>query len=54
MDDRDKIVDFGKYCKECKHWELPESEEPCESCLTEPTNVNTHRSIMFERKDNEK
>lgn len=48
-----KIVDFEKYCKLCKYYELTESEDPCWDCLETPANYESHKPIKFvEAKDN--
>lgn len=48
----DKIVDFVKYCKTCKHCDIAEYEDPCNECLDNPTNVNSKRPINY--KEDEK
>lgn len=40
-------VDFEKYCKICKHFELKESEDPCNECLCTPANEHTDRPICW-------
>lgn len=45
-----KIVDFDKYCKMCKHKDLEESEYPCHDCLNNPTNEHSRKPIKFEEK----
>ena len=42
-----KEVLFHDYCKRCKHWHTPEWEDPCDECLTEPCNINSHKPINF-------
>lgn len=44
----EKIVDFEKYCKYCKHNNDPEYTEPCRFCLDTPVNNNSERPIYFE------
>ena len=46
----DKEVDFNKYCTLCKDKLLSEIEDPCNECLTFPTNIDSHKPIMFEPK----
>ena len=48
MDNQYKLVDFGKYCKTCKHKGIKEFEDPCNECLDEPANVNSERPIKYE------
>ncbi len=50
MESNDKEVYFGLYCKTCKNEALPESEEPCNSCLEEPVNTDSHRPVNWEKK----
>ena len=47
----EKIVDFEKYCKYCKHNSDPEYTEPCSFCLDTPVNNNSERPIYFEPTD---
>lgn len=49
-----KIVQFDKYCKKCKHYEKDENEEPCDECLSHPTNVWSHKPMKFEEKTERK
>ena len=44
----DKIVYYNEYCKSCKHKNLPETEEPCDTCLENPVNEDSHRPVMWE------
>ena len=51
MDDQNyKEVYFHKYCKECKHEKLAETEEPCSECMDEPLNADSHKPVKFEKK----
>lgn len=43
----DKIVYYNEYCKSCKHKNLPEWEDPCDACLTQPVNEDSHRPVMW-------
>lgn len=45
-----KEVYFHVYCKKCKHKDVKEKEEPCCECLSEPTNLDTHRPVYYEEK----
>lgn len=52
MDYQDyKEVYFDKYCKSCKHKKCEENEEPCDECLSEPTNLYTHKPVKYEEKE---
>lgn len=46
-----KEVYFHEYCKICKHEDVKEYEEPCDECLSESTNLNTHRPVNYEKKE---
>lgn len=45
-----KEVYFDKYCKICKHEKLKEEESPCDICLEEPTNLESHKPVKWEEK----
>lgn len=46
-----KEVYYHKYCVDCKHRKVANTEEPCNECLSEPTNLNTHRPVKYEKKE---
>lgn len=46
-----KEVYFNEYCKKCKHEKLKETEEPCCECISEPTNLHSHKPIKYEEKE---
>lgn len=50
----EKLVEFEKYCKDCKHLEKEENEEPCWECLTNPVNEDSHKPLYFEESDSPK
>ncbi len=51
MDDRGyKEVYFHEYCKKCKYEKLKETEKPCDECISEPTNLHTHKPVKYEEK----
>lgn len=45
-----KEVYFNEYCKLCKNNLVNETEDPCNECLSHPTNTNSHKPVMFEKK----
>ena len=49
--DNDLLVYFGKYCKTCKHEKLEENEPPCDECLEHPINLNSHKPVNYEDKN---
>lgn len=46
-----KEVYFDQYCKTCKHKKANETEQPCDECLGESTNLNSHRPVRYEKKE---
>lgn len=46
-----KEVDFFKYCPSCQHRDTPDVEEPCNECLTNPSNINSHRPVNYKEKE---
>lgn len=43
----DKIVEFDKYCKDCKFKDNKEYLDPCHECLNNPTNTNSKKPVNF-------
>lgn len=50
MESKDKLVEFEKYCSQCKFSSAKEEEEPCCDCLEYPVNANSHKPVCFEKK----
>ena len=50
MEEHYKEVRFDQYCKKCKHYSLEEEKEPCHECLSNPSNLYTHKPVLFEKK----
>lgn len=46
-----KEVYFDQYCKKCKYKDVKENEEPCDECISEPTNLNSHKPVKYTEKD---
>lgn len=42
-----KEVYFNEYCKKCKHKDVEDVKDPCNECLGEPVNVQSHKPINF-------
>lgn len=49
-----KEVYFHEYCKKCRYVKTKGNEEPCNECLGEPLNLNTHRPVKYEEKKGKK
>ena len=46
-----KEVYFHEYCKSCKHEKKKETEEPCSECMSESTNLNSHKPVRYDKKE---
>ena len=47
----EKEVFFSEYCRSCKHEKCKETDDPCNECLSEPTNLYSHKPINWEEKE---
>lgn len=47
MNEAYKEVYFNKYCATCEHFDLPESEKPCNECLSNPANEYSHKPVNY-------
>ena len=54
MENREKIVDFKKYCETCEHKDVKEIKDPCNDCLDHPFNTNSHKPINYKEKEKKK
>ena len=50
MQTETKFVNFKEYCPNCKNWDSSIEKDPCNECLTNPTNINSHTPVNFEEK----
>lgn len=48
MDLNDKEVYFYYYCDKCVNKDTDDAEDPCDHCLSEPSNTNSHVPVDFE------
>ncbi len=46
-----KEVWFERYCMDCTHYLVDETDEPCNECLTNPMREYSHKPIKFEPKE---
>lgn len=46
-----KEVLFYEWCKKCKNENTVETDDPCNECLTQGWNIDTHKPINFKEKD---
>ena len=50
MDNEYQEVSFDQYCDSCKYGDLSGWKDPCNGCLSEPTNLNSHKPVKWEEK----
>ena len=43
----EKEVNFFKYCKTCEYKLIPDSEDPCDECLSCPYNEDSHKPVNW-------
>lgn len=48
-----KEVYFDKYCRKCMHWHLSEDDSPCDECLEEGGNEDSHKPLYFTGEDDD-
>ena len=48
---KQKFVEYDKYCLKCEHLNSPEDEDPCDECLRECVNWDSHKPINFKEKE---
>lgn len=51
MDLNYKEVYFHEYCKTCKYANIDDVKDPCNECLGEPANINSHKPVKWEEKE---
>lgn len=47
-----KEVFYSEYCLRCEHYHKSDQEEPCDSCLEQPFNYDSHKPINFKEGKN--
>ena len=45
----EKEVLYSEYCSKCAHKKVKETEDPCNECLTYPSNIDSHKPLKFEK-----
>ena len=51
MESKQKEVRFDLYCKTCKDYKTNEWEDPCNECLNEPSNEDSHKPVNWRGAD---
>lgn len=47
VDNDYREVNFGDFCKTCKHEKTPEEQKPCCYCLEEPTRLYSEKPVKW-------
>lgn len=50
MNDWMREVDYATYCPKCKNFNVLETDEPCNECLTECAREGSKKPVKFEEK----
>lgn len=50
MQTETKEVYFYMYCNTCEFEKASENEEPCNECLTNPVNIDSHKPVNYSSK----
>lgn len=45
------FVDYATWCPSCKYEKQPDSEDPCNDCLSDPVNVESRKPVCWEAND---
>ena len=46
-----KEVNFRLYCPKCKYYNDKAEDEPCNSCLAQGYNIDSHKPVEYKEKD---
>ena len=46
-----KEVYFHEYCESCKHKKKTETETPCDECLSNALNLDSHKPVRYDKKE---
>lgn len=46
-----KEVQFDIWCPQCVHYNKDATEDPCWDCLNQGWNIDSHKPICFEAKE---
>lgn len=47
-----RIVEFWRFCETCKHKDESDAEDPCNECLSNPTNEYSRKPVNYEERSN--
>lgn len=43
----EKEVYYSRYCRQCEYWSKEEAADPCDECLVQPVNEDSHKPLYF-------
>lgn len=46
-----KEVYFDKYCQTCKYEKTSDADDPCDECLDNPGNIDSHKPVKWKEKE---
>ena len=49
MESKEKEARYDIYCDSCEHKNLPGFEDPCNDCLNEPSNEDSHKPVFHKK-----
>lgn len=49
--DKKKEVYFHQYCKTCIYWQNNEAEYPCDYCLENGSNIDSHKPVYYKKNE---
>ena len=44
-------VRFDEWCPKCKNADTPETDDPCNGCLQQGWNIDSHQPVNFREKE---
>ena len=47
---QEREVYYHLWCPKCEHWNLKGDDDPCDECLNQPYNIDSHKPINYKEK----
>ena len=51
MENQQKEVYYDQYCYKCKFKNTEETEDPCNDCMNQPYNFDSHKPVNFKEEE---
>lgn len=45
----EKEVYYHRYCRQCEYRNASEADDPCDECLAQPVNEDSHKPVYFKQ-----